>query len=76
MQNNYYHHLTRCELQDLCNIINRLHRIVWTALAVILAVCALIWNPWHLLTAGLLLLVSRAQWDVKDIEALDDYGRR
>lgn len=75
MQSNHYHHLTRCELQDLCNFINRLHRIVWTALAAILGVCALIWNPYHILTAGLLLLFSRAQWDVRDLQTLSDYDR-
>jgi hypothetical protein len=50
---------------------NRLHRVVWTALSVIMAVCALIWNPYHLLTAALLLLVSRAQWETSDLKAFE-----
>jgi len=49
---------------------NRLHRVVWVSLSIIMAVCALIWNPGHLFTAALLLLVSRARWTVADIEKL------
>lgn len=71
MQYTNNHRRTPSELEELCNFTNWLHRRVWTALAVIVAVCALIWNPYHLLTAALLLLVSRAEWDVKDIKALD-----
>ena len=40
-------------------------------LIIFLAVCALIWNPYHLLTAALLLLVSRAKWNTDDIATLD-----
>lgn len=61
---------TSAELQELCNFANWLHRRVWTALAVIVATCALIWNPYHLATAALLLLFSRAEWDVRDLNAL------
>lgn len=43
---------------------------MWTALAVIVATCALIWNPYHLATAALLLLFSRAEWDTRDLKAL------
>lgn len=63
--------LTPRELRIICNKMNRLHRVVWTALSVIMAVCALIWNPYHLLTAALLLLVSRAQWETSDLEAFE-----
>lgn len=71
MQNKSNHPLTPAELRWVCNRINRLHRIVWTALAVILAVCAVIWNPYHLFTAALLLLFSRAQWTTRDIAQMD-----
>ena len=71
MQNVNNHRRTPAEREEICKVTNWLHRRVWTALAVIVAVCALIWNPYHLLTAALLLLVSRAEWDVKDIKALD-----
>ena len=54
-----------------CNFANWLHRRVWTALAVIVATCALIWNPYHLATAALLLLFSRAEWDTRDIKTLE-----
>lgn len=63
--------LTPRELRIICNKMNRLHRVVWTALSVIMAVCALIWNPYHLLTAALLLLVSRAQWETSDLKAFE-----
>lgn len=68
MQNTNNHRRTPSELEELCKFTNWLHRRVWTALAVIVAVCALIWNPYHLLTAALLLLVSRAEWDVKALD--------
>lgn len=71
MQNNHNQHRTPAELQELCNFLNWLHVRVWTVLAVILAVCALIWNPGHLLTAAFLLLVSRFEWEVSDLKALE-----
>ena len=55
--------LTPAELQRCCNFLNWLHVRLWTALAVI-------FNPGHLLTAALLLLFSRAEWDTRDINAL------
>lgn len=63
--------LTPRELRIICNKMNRLHRVVWTALSVIMAVCAIIWNPYHLFTAALLLLVSRAQWETSDLKAFE-----
>lgn len=62
--------LTPAELQRCCNFLNWLHVRVWTALAIIVAVLAVIFNPGHLLTAALLLLFSRAEWDTRDINAL------
>lgn len=62
--------LTPSQLQDLCNRLNKLHRIVWTVIAAAVAVGALFANPGHLLTAALLLLLSRAEWEVNDIKAL------
>ena len=71
MQHSTHQPLTPSELRHICNRFNRLHRRVWTALSVILAVCALIWNPYHLFSAALLLLISRAEWTTDDIAALD-----
>ena len=71
MQHSNRQPLTPSELRDICNRFNRLHRRVWTALAVIMAVCALIWNPYHLLTAALFLLFSRAEWTTSDIATLE-----
>lgn len=62
--------LTPAELQRCCNFLNWLHVRLWTALAIIVAVLAVIFNPGHLLTAALLLLFSRAEWDTRDINAL------
>ena len=72
MQHNHRQPLNDYELRQICNRFNRLHRRVWTALSVILAVCAVIWNPYHLFTAALLLLFSRAQWTTRDIKAMED----
>ena len=62
-------HKTHAELQELCNFVNWIWSRTWIVLAVILAVCALIWNPYHLITAGLLVFVSRARWEVNDFKA-------
>lgn len=62
--------LTPAELQRCCNFLNWLHVRLWTVLAIIVAVLAVIFNPGHLLTAALLLLFSRAEWDTRDINAL------
>lgn len=70
MQNSYLQRKTPAELQELCNFINWAWRRVWTALAILVAVGALFHNPGHLLTAALLLLVSRAEWDTRDLKAL------
>lgn len=71
MQRHDLQHKTPAELQELCNFLNWLHRRVWLSLAAVLAVCALIWNPYHLATAALFVLVSRAEWDARDLKALD-----
>lgn len=71
MQPSHTQTKTAAELKALCTFINKLHRIVWTALAVIVAVGAMFNNPGHLLTAALLLLFSRAEWEPSDIKALD-----
>ena len=61
---------TSAELQELCNFLNYIHVRIWTSAAVIMVVCALIWNPYHLVTAALFLLLSRAKWDVRNLQAL------
>lgn len=70
MQHNHNQRKTPAELQELCNFINWAWRRFWTVLAAVLAVFALIYNPGHLLTAALLLLASRAEWDTRDLKAL------
>jgi len=70
MKNNT-HPKTPAEFQELCDFTNWLWPRVWITLAVILAVCALIWNPYHLATAALLVLISRARWEVNDFKALE-----
>ena len=72
MQHSHNQPLTPSELRHICNHFNRLHRIVWVSLSVIMAAGALIWNPYHLFTAAVFLLVSRAQWTTDDIKALED----
>ena len=61
---------TPVELQEMCNCLNMVHRRLWTFLAGVVAVCAMIWNPGHLLTAAVLLLFSRFEWEVNDLKAL------
>lgn len=61
---------TPAELQEMCNCLNMVHRRLWTFLAGVVAVCAMIWNPGHLLTAAVLLLFSRFEWEVNDLKAL------
>ena len=70
MQHSNYQHKTPAELQELCNFVNWLHRRVWLVLAALVAVGAIIKNPYHLLTAALFVLVSCAKWEVKDFQAL------
>ena len=71
MQHSHTHHKTPAELQELCSSLNLIHRRLWTFVAGCVAVGAMIWNPYHLLTAALLLLFSRFEWEVKDIETLE-----
>lgn len=63
-------HKTPAELQEMCSCLNMVHRRLWTFLAGVVAVCAMIWNPGHLLTAAVLLLFSRFEWEVNDLKAL------
>lgn len=70
MQNSDTQHKTPAELQEMCNCLNMVHRRLWTFLAGVVAVCAMIWNPGHLLTAAVLLLFSRFEWEVNDLKAL------
>lgn len=70
MQNSHTQHKTPAELQEMCNCLNMVHRRLWTFLAGVVAVCAMIWNPGHLLTAAVLLLFSRFEWEVNDLKAL------
>ena len=72
MQRSNHQPLTPSELRHICNHFNNLHRIVWVSLSVIMAISALIWNPYHLFTSAVLLLVSRAQWTTDDIKAMED----
>lgn len=69
MQHSNNQRETPAELQELCNFVNWLWSRVWIAVAVILAVCALIWNPCHLITAAILVWVSRARFEVRDFKA-------
>lgn len=70
MQNSHTQHKTPAELQEMCNCLNMVHRRLWTFLAGVVAVGAMIWNPGHLLTAAVLLLFSRFEWEVNDLKAL------
>lgn len=71
MQHSHTQHKTPAELQEMCDCLNMVHLRLWTFLAGVLAVCALIWNPGHILTAALLLLFSRFEWEVRDLQTLD-----
>lgn len=66
--------LTPDELQNCCNLLNALHCRVWVVIAVAVAIGAIIWNPGHLLTAALILLWSRAEWDTRDLKAMTQDG--
>lgn len=57
-------------MEEMCKQLNRLHRVVWTAIAVMVMIGAMIWNYGHLVTAALILLFSRAEWEVSDLKAL------
>ncbi len=71
MQHPHNHQRTPAELKELCAFINKLHRIVWTVLALALAIGAIFHNPAHLVTAALVFLFSRAEWEPSDIKALE-----
>ena len=71
MQHSHIQHKTPAELKELCTFINKLHRIVWTVLALALAIGAIFHNPAHLVTAALVFLFSRAEWEPLDIKALE-----
>lgn len=58
------------DMYELCDFINWLHRRVWTVMAIAVAIGAIFCNPGHLLTAALLLLFSRAEYEVNDLKAL------
>lgn len=69
MQHSNNQRKTPAELQELCNFVNWIWSRTWIVLAVILGICALIWNPYHILTAAILVWVSRARWEVNDFKA-------
>ena len=71
MQNNHRQHKTPTELQELCNFLNWLHVRVWLVIAAIVAIGAIICNPYHLFTAALLALFSHARWEVSDLKVLE-----
>ena len=71
MQNNHRQHKTPTELQELCNFLNWLHVRVWLVIAALVFVGAIFKNPYHIATAALCVLISRARWEVSDLKALE-----
>lgn len=71
MQNTHTQHKTPAELQELCNFVNWLHVRVWLVIAALVFVGAIFKNPYHIATAALCVLISRARWEVSDLKALE-----
>ena len=66
-----YQKKTTAEVKELCKFMNAFHRIFWASISGCLAVAALIWNPYHLITAALLFGFSRIDiWEPWDPNAV------